>query len=180
MGFTSRLAFSMVVSVTLLSGCRTAPAPIADKPFEQPGVTVAKGASPVLIPVGPDNRGVDPDKLVGKSACGNQLHDIEGALLMYYAVHKAMPAKLEDLQPLADSGSPLIFKCPKSGEAYIYSPIGLVRPGMTKIIVVYDATPAHNGYRWCLLVDESRPGSIATEVTPIKEDLFQQYSPAAP
>jgi hypothetical protein len=175
-----RLMFSMVGCALLLSGCKSAPAPTADKPFVQPGVTVAKGDSPVLIPVGPDNRGVDPDRMLGKSECANQLHDIAGAMILYYSLHKAMPAKLEDLKSLADADAPLKFTCPKSGETYGYSPGGLVAPGKSASIVVYDASPAHHGYRWCILVEPSSSGAIVTTVSAIEEKLFEQYSPAAP
>jgi hypothetical protein len=179
MDFSLRLRLLTVVCISLLSGCHTAPPATADTPLEQPGAPVAKGGAPILIPTGPDNRGVDPDRAVGKSECANQLHDIEGALILYYSVHKEMPAKLEDLKSLADFDAPLKFTCPKSGEAYGYSPVGLVTPGKAASIVVYDASPTHNGYRWCILVEPSSTGAIVTTVAAVEEKLFQQYSPAA-
>jgi hypothetical protein len=182
MGSICRFALVAAIATSLLGGCEpTSQAPRAangDAPLQPQGTPVAHTGEHVLIPTGPDNKGLDPSRSFGKSECGDQLQDLSGALIQYYSLHKSMPAKLEDLAPLADPGAPLKFACPKSGKPYGYSPGGLVAPGKSSSIVIYDASPDHNGYRWCVFVHPSGVNQIVTNVVPVKEDMFRQYSPA--
>ncbi len=94
-------------------------------------------------------------KDVGKSdaldACAEQLHELSGLLLEYYAVYHHLPAKLEDLLPLADAGKAPSLVCPVSHDQYIYNPNGPMLSGAGKI-VVYDAKPVHGGLRWGIAV----------------------------
>ena len=179
-----RFALLAVIGAPLLGGCQSSTQPhnkaTIDSGSQEPiGTPVAHTGEQLLIPTGPDNKGFDPARSLGTSECGDQLQDISGALIQYYALHKAMPAKLEDLAPLAEPGAPLKFSCPKSGKPYGYSPGGLIAPGKAASIVIYDASPDHNGYRWCVLVHPSGVNAIVTDVVPVKEDVFRQYLPAA-
>jgi hypothetical protein len=123
------------------------------------------------IPSGHSTRSLD-------DPCATQLQNISGALLLYYAMHRSMPASLEDLGPLADVDAPLQFVCPSSGLPYVYNPQGLVSAGRNKRIIVYDAKPVHDGARWCILM--APPGansSISVEVLLVEESDFKTYSP---
>jgi hypothetical protein len=109
-----------------------------------------------------------------------RLHDIEGMLLMYCALHKRMPARLEDLRPLADADTDLQLTAP-SGQPYLYVPYGLVAKGATLRIVVADPAPSAKGSRWCILVppvpiSSNAPASM--EVVAVPEVAFRQYVPA--
>ncbi len=110
--------------------------------------------------------------------CAARLHDLEGALLLYYALHKTLPEKLTDLAPLADVDAPLAFTCPISGLPYGYNRDGLFSPGKTKSILVYDPTPAHAGRRWCIFSAPAKPGaSRSLQVLSVTEPFFLGYQP---
>jgi len=124
----------------------------------------------------------DSDRAVISDPCAAQLHDICGALLLYYALNKHLPPKLEDLRTMADVDAPLIFECPVSHQAYGYSRVGLSAPNQSKRIIVYDATPCHDGRRWCILLAPVQAGgsTVSVEVLSIPERVFQIYqSPAS-
>jgi hypothetical protein len=118
---------------------------------------------------------VSPDQLTAKDRCPARLHQIEGALLLYYAVHKQMPGKLEDLRQVAEG--PLDFTCPDTGLPYAYVPQGLRKPGGTKCIIVHDAVVnPHDGTRWCIVVPDGKPGAAhTTEVVQMPEPIFLAY-----
>jgi hypothetical protein len=108
--------------------------------------------------------------------CAARLHDIGGAILLYYALHRTMPARLEDVADLADLDAPLQFTCPVSGEPYLYNPKGLAVRGSDKRIIVYDPTPAHGGKRNCLLMPPITPGkALSTDVQSFPESLFKTF-----
>jgi hypothetical protein len=111
-----------------------------------------------------------------------QLHDISGAILLYYAIYKQMPEQLTDLQRLNDvdtptSGTPpLKFTSPDSGLPYLYYPEGLVSPdGMGKIFVC-DATPSQSGNRWCIVQGPSNGRTLSLRVEALPEKVFQAFS----
>ena len=100
-------------------------------------------------------------------------------MLGYYAVYKQLPDKLDDLKALADVDEPLEFSCPKSHQPYVYVPGGLEVAGRPKRIVLHDATPAHDGGRWCILMEPAtgkNPPSM--EVLLVPEPIFRGYVPA--
>jgi hypothetical protein len=135
-------------------------------------------------PASPDHaaaaRPLTPDVVAATDRCALRLWDIGGVLLQYFSLNKQLPARLEDLAPLADPGEPLFFVCPLSGKPYGYAPQGLVREGRHKRIIIFDSTPAHDGKRWCVLMpDDLRPGDAqSVEVVPVPEEVFQLYRPA--
>jgi hypothetical protein len=167
-----RLLISLLI---LLVGCQT-----EKKPINHLGVkggeyhTDSNGATTV-IPAGPDNPHANVDALT--DPCAARMHDLAGAMLLYYAVHKKMPDKLEELKPLADADQQLSFVCPKSNLPYGYVPEGLGAQGKKARIVVFDSTPVHNGFRWCMMVSPSKPGSITVDVVPLSDALFHTYKP---
>lgn len=90
-------------------------------------------------------------------ACPDQLQDLTGELLLYYAKNGALPDSLDDLHR-AGPGPSLALACPTCRTPYIYDPEGIPIPGLPGRLIVYDATPCHNGQRWGILAERPRPG----------------------
>lgn len=88
--------------------------------------------------------------------CADRLQEICGEMLEYYAIHRQLPATIEELQALAaQDGEPAyLFVCPVSHQRYIYNPEGIALPGMSPParVVLYDAEPVHEGHRWGVAV----------------------------
>jgi hypothetical protein len=158
---------SATLLLMLITGCQPT----------TPGQTPAPGVGVAPLPT---NHQPTAEEAVGDDPCATRLHDIMGALLTYYIQnHYSLPVRLDQLKPYADLGTELNFTCPASGQPYSYSPGGLFAPGKTKRIIVWDSTPAHHGYRWCILMPHMSPNSpIVPEVVPIPEKEFQTYVPA--
>ena len=156
--------------VVMLWGCQSQPQPV---PRAQ---SLPTDSTPIETPTG---RPLTPDEAVLSDPCAIQLHDISGALLMYYALHRRLPDQLDQITPLADIDTPLNFKCPVSHLEYLYSPTGLIAPGKSKRIIVYDAAPAHHGNRWCIVMAmQSREGAAQSmDVISVPEAVFRTYLP---
>ena len=149
-----------------LSGCASSP-PVKG-PARPGAVTVNKGAPGTLT----------PEQLALSDPCAIRLHDISGEMLLFYAINRRLPEKLDELKAMADVDARVEFTCPVSGQPYQYAPQGLRSPGMTRLLVAYDATPAHDGKRWCILMAEPKPGQpLATWVEQLAEPVFRAYLP---
>jgi len=107
--------------------------------------------------------------------CATQLHDIAGAILFYYALNKRMPLQLSDLETVADMDTPLRFSCPVSGLPYLYYPEGLISPDGMGAIIVCDATPAHDGKRWCIIEGVAKGKTLSLQVEELTEDVFNPF-----
>lgn len=130
-----------------------------------------------MVPLSSDGS-ISADQAIAADPCAARLHDIEGAMLLYYAIYKKLPEKLTDLAPLADFDAPLVFTCPASGLPYGYDPQGLRSPGKSKQILVYDPTPVHDGRRWCIFTSPAGPGaSRSMEVLAVTDPFFRGYQP---
>jgi hypothetical protein len=93
--------------------------------------------------------------------CAMRLHDISGALLLYYSTHRELPATLDELKDLGASE----FTCPVSHQAYVYDPRGLPAPDGNARVVVYDAVAAHRGLRLAISVVPPEQGTaLVTKV----------------
>ncbi len=126
----------------------------------------------------PTDRPATADEVVASDPCSSRLHDIEGALLMYYAVNKRMPLVLEEIKPYADAGTQLVLTCPVSNLPYAYSAEGLLAAGTERRMIVWDSTPAHHGLRWCIVMPRPAQGSVLVpEVIPITEKAFEAFMP---
>jgi len=110
-------------------------------------------------------------------ACATRLQDLGGALLLYYAVNRRLPDKVEDLSTVPGAESAQLA-CPVSDRPYVYVPGGGLRAqGKPRQLVLYDATPAHGGLRWGLFISPpSGSEPLATWVTPMSEALFRSYA----
>jgi len=117
------------------------------------------------------------DPMEGQDPCSVRLHDIEGALLMYFMINKHYPDTLEELRSVADVDNDLKFSCPVSNQAYGYAPRGLRAPGRQKLIIVWDTDTAHAGKRNCIMAVDTpnshSPQSL--EVLSIPEPVFLSY-----
>ena len=110
--------------------------------------------------------------------CDIRLHELAGPLLEYYVLHQRMPERLEELAPLAETGTDFQITCPVSGQPYVYVPAGLTRQGSARVLLVYDRVPAHKGVRWGLLVSPAEGDQpLSTWVQPLDEKRFRQYVP---
>jgi len=117
------------------------------------GCSNSKGKSPTSSS---SNGATAP--ITNTDACAMRLHDISGALLMYYQKHHRLPDRLDELRTLTDFPDLPEFTCPVSRQPYIYVPTGISSPDPAARIVLYDATPAHDHHRWAVSIIE--PDSI--------------------
>ena len=151
----------------LLTGCQPAPSPNQRSPY------ITDQAQPTLT----------PDQLANSDPCSTELHDIEGLLLTYYAVHKELPQDLDQLQPLIEPGASVDFTCPTTHQPYIYIPGGIRSPVQSRQIILYDTVPHSNGFRWCIFVSPLilHPGSsLVMEVQLLPEATFRTFQPPNP
>ena len=156
----------LVISLAAFNGCQPGP------------VTRARDdRSLKASPAGPNpgsGQTFSPDVLTAKDRCPAQLQNIEGAILLYSTLHKKLPEKLDELAAYSDS--PLNLVCPESKLRYVYVPVGLRKPGGTKRIIVHDPARHADGTRWCIVMNDGRPGgSQSTEVVQLPEPLFLAY-----
>ena len=117
-----------------------------------------------------------PDQVT--DPCATRLHDLSGLLLLYYAVNKKLPERLEELQPFADADLEFHAECPVSGVPYVYVPAAVPPAGSQRFLVLYDAVPAHGGLRWGVFIapplNDQPP---ATWVILMSETVFRNYVP---
>ncbi len=151
------------MAMILCGGCRSTGA-------SNPKPT-ASGAAPPAQPA-------DANDITQTDPCAARLHEIAGAMLMYYAVNRRLPERLAELEPLADVDVTLNFTCPLSGLPYVYVPAGLRAAGRSKAIILHDAAASHGGVRWCVLMpDTSTSTGKALEVLAMPEGVFRLYGP---
>lgn len=122
---------------------------------------------------------VADEPISATDACASRMHDIEGALLLYYLDHKKLPANLDELQAMPDLDEPLAFTCPVSKLPYIYNPGGIMLPEKNGRIILYDAAPSHSGMRWAIRIDDpSKDQPLVARVVALPESFFLLRPPA--
>ena len=110
--------------------------------------------------------------------CAARLHDLCNPLLMHFALYRRMPAGLDELQKIAGPDPSIVFECPASRRTYGYNAGGLVAPGVKGRIVLYDATPAHDGKRFAVVIEETKPGQpLIPQVVALPESVFPKSRP---
>ena len=173
MRITTRALLAAVAAAAC--GCETTtvkslPTTPADPP---PRATSAADSADVADAVGGS---MSIDDAVASDASASRLHEISGALLMYYALHHRLPQTLDELKPLADAGTELSVTAP-SGRPYLYAPRGLAAMAVEKRLIVADPAPSATGRRWCILMPP--PGgpaaSVSMEVLALPEAAFRQF-----
>jgi hypothetical protein len=160
-------SLALLALAAMLTGCQPAPPPAQHSPY------ITNGPQPDLT----------PDQVANSDPCSTELHDIEGLLLTYYALHKELPQDLDQLQPLIEPGAVIDFTCPTTHQPYIYIPGGIRSPLQSRQIILYDAVPHSNGFRWCIFVSPLilHPGaSLVMEVQPVPEATFRTFLPPNP
>lgn len=104
--------------------------------------------------------------------CAGNLHDLCGALLFHIDVHGRFPPSLQALES-GPGGSELRYTCPVSGRPYVYNPGGIHLVERRAYVIVYDATPAHRGSRWAIVLDEPEEDKAPVmHVVALPESLF--------
>src|SRR5438067_5520126 len=83
----------------------------------------------------------------GTHACADRLHEIAGAMLLYYSVNHRMAATLEELGKSPGGENIGVASCPVSGKKYAYEPEGVIGPDGISRVVVYDVDAVHGGLR---------------------------------
>lgn len=105
-----------------------------------------------------------------------RLHEIEGALLLFYSAHGRPPAELSELQESPDPDVPLSLVSPVKNKPYVYIRGGLQSPGKSLRIYVYDPTPLPDGSLRCLLMPEFKRGTPSTsQVLLVPPEVFKTY-----
>jgi hypothetical protein len=128
--------------------------------------TAAQGTPDVVVDPVALKEAIDP--------CAEQLHDICGAMLLYYLAAHRLPNNLRELGAFADQ--PLVFTCPLSGDDYEYRPISLQGTVDHPQLVMYDRHPVHQGRRWGIVgapAEGKRPVSLW--VVPFDDVQMQEY-----
>jgi hypothetical protein len=119
---------------------------------------------------------VSADQAVGTDPCEMRLQNIEAALLLYFSINRTLPPRLGDLVALSSGDLPL--SCPVSHQDYLYIKDGLPIPGSPRRVIVCDATPAHLGKRWCIVLAPPIPGgAMELETQELPESVFRDYKP---
>jgi hypothetical protein len=178
-GFVA-IAAAALCGAVLLAGCQTQQQSSKRTAGNGPYIDTTDGG----VPYNPGKQQSSASKKtpplsVGQmEPCAARLQDVEGAMLMYWAVNRHLPEKLDELKEFADVGTELNFTCPASGLPYVYAPGGLQSAGRPKRIIMHDATPAHDGKRWCILMAPIKPGQAPyMEVLQMPDALFRTYLP---
>jgi hypothetical protein len=117
---------------------------------------------------------------VNTDPCAMRLHEISGALLLYFATHRDLPPTIEALEkaPGATDAGPLV--CPVSNLPYLYLPAGLPAPDRESLIVLADAQPSHAGMRWAVTILPPANGPLIAKVVPIPESQFPRIPATQP
>jgi hypothetical protein len=150
----------------VLGGCK-GPA----KQAKQSGNITAQ-SRPAPVPVDPST------PILTSNPCANRLHDICGALLLYYAVNRHLPDQLNDLARMPGFEHVNDFTCPVSKKPYVYNPTGILDLEKNTRIIIYDAAPSHGGTRCAISVVEPRGNeALVTKVVGLPESWFVLHPP---
>jgi hypothetical protein len=162
----------------------------------------SSGARPVRSTAEPVMPGSDDPALDWSDPCLTNLDEINGALLVYYGLHKSLPPSLEEMPRVSPSGERISLTCPSSGKRYVYYPEGLKPPVLVDqnnvlhagtLLILYDAEPSHemvqhltdgkNNYdvkkkvRFGIVMEPRRVQSQTVQlyVVPIEQNLLDMY-----
>ena len=133
------------------------------------GGCVSKGRNP---PQEPNLAKQAP--ITNTDPCAMRLHDICGALLLYYFNHFELPETLEELQPISEDEPLPPMICPVTQVPYIYNPSGIHLPERNTWIILYDPAPAHSRMRWAVTVQQppDETEMLVTKVIALPESFF--------
>jgi hypothetical protein len=169
--------------VVLLAACVTEPGP-APKTVQQPVFNLDPQETDYLdlYHRHPTTQSVDVDRIDEhlEDPDATQMHDIGGALLVYYRARGYFPEKLDELLVIDPS---LKFVSVRDGKPYGYDPEGRAALKIGSKILVYSAEPIHGvnpniAARWCIFWDppEHTWESQSAEVRLISEGTFRTFN----
>jgi len=163
----SRIGFVAGLVALLAAGCQTTTT--TRRADSGQAVVVEKPQPRKAQPTGP-NLNTDP--------CAMRLHDIAGALLLYYQSNHRLPARLDEL-PALPGEPPLQLVCPVSNTPYVYDPRGILMPETKSRVVIYDPAPSHFGVRWAVTISQpdEEGAAVVTKVIALPETTFR-FQPA--
>jgi hypothetical protein len=127
----------------------------------------------------PNPTPVDPGMpVLTGDPCANRLHDICGALLLYYAANHHLPEKLDELARLPGFEHVNEFTCPVSKQPYVYNPVGILDIEKNTRVIIYDPAPTHRGTRAAISVVEPKGNeALVTKVVGLPESWFVLHPP---
>ncbi|HEX8339929.1 MAG TPA: hypothetical protein VF624_03375 [Tepidisphaeraceae bacterium] len=106
-------------------------------------------------------------------ACATRMQDMCGGLLLYYNVHRRLPASLDEMKSFPGGADVGDYACPVSRQPYVYVPNGIYLPEKNTRIVIYDAAPTHSNMRWAISIDEPQEDKpLVTKVIALPETFF--------
>ena len=83
--------------------------------------------------------------------CADNLHDVCGQLLLYYAKYHKLPPQLEELKRVGTVRIPMV--CPVTRKPYVYDPKGLQVSDWPGKVIMYEAVPCFGKECWGILVE---------------------------
>lgn len=121
-----------------------------------------------------------PSNASNLDPCAMRLHDVAGALFLYYFTYQRLPANVDEVNTFPGAEGPVPLACPVSGKPYVYTPDGILLPEQNARVIVYDATPAHyGGYRWAIRMEDPRDDKpMVARVIAVPERFFKFLPPA--
>ncbi len=120
------------------------------------------------------------DDLSNTDPCAMRLHDICGPLLLFDSTYEHLPPTLADLRKLPGFAN-LDLTCPVSHQPYLYAPNGIIVPGQSGRIIVYDPLASHADHRWAIvLLPPNRDGALWTKVVALPVGWPPPAPPAPP
>lgn len=154
-----RNAFLILVACALVAaGCANDG---ATKPPTAPPPRVS--ADP--LPAGAAMSNTDPS--------AQRLHDLCGALLLFYFEQQRLPESLEELKSSPGDSEAVSFVSPVTNTPYLYTAGGILIPERDARIVIYDPSPNRANVRWAVMIDDPVPGkALVTKVLPLPESFF--------
>ena len=114
----------------------------------------AANRQPTAPGAAPDDRA-----LINTDPCAMRLHEISGALLLYFNTHGDLPPTLAALSKSPGAQDLGDMTCPTSGQSYVYLPKGIPVDPPPSRVVLFDPTPAHPGTKRFAIVIQPPPQS---------------------
>ena len=153
---------AVAIALSSIAGCTSETTPVTYASTERPTV-VTPPSSPV--PESPASN-TDP--------CALRLHDLTGALLLYYFTYQRLPPSLDEANAAPGADAPVPLTCPASGLPYVYTVDGIQLPERHERVIVYDPMPAHyGGMRWAISLQDARDGApMIAKVIALPESFF--------
>ena len=108
--------------------------------------------------------------LAGENDCATRLHEICGALLLYYNIHRDLPPIVDVLERSPGAENVGEMTCPASGKPYVYVPGGVPIAPAPSRVVLYDAEPSHAGKRLAVTIQPPQgDGPLIAKVIAVPE-----------